>query len=95
MLPPRRSRDFSRVSSRGMTAKRGLEPNWFFIDAPLAKLAINEAVALKNLNRFDNDLMRENPSWGRKIQSWKVEGLDLGISIEGAPFTREEVSLSL
>ncbi|ETO68114.1 hypothetical protein F444_15031 [Phytophthora nicotianae P1976] len=36
-----------------------------FVDDLLAKLAINEAVALKNLNRFDDDLMkklRKNPS---------------------------------
>ncbi|KAF1787124.1 hypothetical protein GQ600_22100 [Phytophthora cactorum] len=50
-----------------------------FIDDLLAKLAINEAVALNNLNKWDDDLMqklRENPSWGRKIQSWKESGLD-------------------
>ncbi|KAG2769283.1 hypothetical protein Pcac1_g19607 [Phytophthora cactorum] len=50
-----------------------------FIDDLLAKLAINEAVALKNLNKWDDDLMqklRANTSWGRKIQSWKESGLD-------------------
>ncbi|ETO58619.1 hypothetical protein F444_23003 [Phytophthora nicotianae P1976] len=50
-----------------------------FIDDLLAKLAINEAVALQNLNRFDDELMqklRENPTWMKKIQSWKENDLD-------------------
>ncbi|KAG6941750.1 hypothetical protein JG688_00018508, partial [Phytophthora aleatoria] len=49
------------------------------LDDLLAKLKINEAVTLNNLNRFDDYLMqklRENPSWALKIQSWKEQDLN-------------------
>ncbi|KAG6944894.1 hypothetical protein JG688_00016855, partial [Phytophthora aleatoria] len=49
------------------------------IDDLLAKLKINEAVALNNLNNIDDELMqklRENPNWSRKIQSWKDQDLN-------------------
>ncbi|POM57593.1 Hypothetical protein PHPALM_37873 [Phytophthora palmivora] len=57
----------------------------------VTKLKINEDVALKNLNKWDDDLMqklRENPSWNRKIQSWKENDLnpiDVATILNGYP----------
>ncbi|KAG2773557.1 hypothetical protein JG687_00017445 [Phytophthora cactorum] len=64
------------------------------IDDLLAKLKINEAVALKNLDKVDDELMqklRENPSWSQKIQSWKENDLN---PTEVAILLKERPSLS-